>query len=207
MVAVTNGERCQKRSVYLGTEARSAAPRRDAGLGTPRLLGSGTTDKEHPSGNSPCAGEGLPCLNDPAVPLRPAPERQNLTKTFSKGKTPMKMFSVLFFLYDTHGFCHTQCFKESFKWETSSWISNHNLTMLHLILIARITLCASQSTLLSYGWWFLTAAYDFAQNLSFSGKVSFKVQLHGLVLWITKAKSNGLVGWWDSGEVHGSESH
>lgn len=96
MVAVTNGERCQKRSVYLGTEARSAAPRRDAGLGTPRLLGWGTTDKEHPSGNSPCAGEGLPCLNDPAVPLRPAPERQNLTKTFSKAKTPMKMFSVLF---------------------------------------------------------------------------------------------------------------
>lgn len=42
----------------------------------------------------PCAGQGLLCLSYLAVPPRPAPDSQNLTKMYSKAKTSVKMFSV-----------------------------------------------------------------------------------------------------------------
>lgn len=180
MVAGTGGERCQKRSCVPGQWGAHTAPLRDWGWHTSPPLGT----KNTPSGDNSGAGEGLLCLNYLAVPLRPASESQNLTKMYSKAKTPMKMFSV-FSSRMTHmasAMKTVPCFKASFEWETSSW-------MLYLILITRITLSASQSILLSYGWWFLTAAHDFLQNLSWKAKVSFKVWLHGLVLWIREAKS------------------
>lgn len=51
-----------------------------------------TVTKSTPLGTPPC-WRGVLCLSHPAVPLRPAPESQNLTKMYAKAKTPMKMFS------------------------------------------------------------------------------------------------------------------
>lgn len=90
MVAGTGGERCQKRSCVPGQWGAHTAPLRDWGWHTSPPLGT----KNTPSGDNPGPGEGLLCLNYLAVPLRPASESQNLTKMYSKAKTPMKMFSV-----------------------------------------------------------------------------------------------------------------
>lgn len=169
--------------VYLGSEAHTL-PLSGTGAGTPHPLWGQRTLL---LGIIPVLERGCSawttwlCLWDQLLKAKISP------KCILKPKPHENVFCV-FFLYDTHGICYEncpQCFKASFEWETSSW-------MLHLILITRITLSASQSILLSYGWWFLTAAHDFLQNLSWKAKVSFKVWLHGLVLWIRKPSQDWL---------------
>lgn len=66
-------------------------PSQGQGLSTPRLWARW---QRTPLWGHPWAAQGLLCLNCLAVPLRPAPESQNLTKMFAKAKTPVKMFSV-----------------------------------------------------------------------------------------------------------------
>lgn len=99
----------------------------------------------------------LHCPHYLAVSPRPVPESQNLTKMFSVFSSCMAHMA---FAVNTT----PKLSKIALNGKLLAGSQNHKLTVFHLILIITITLSAWWSIILSYGWWFLTAAHDFVQN-------------------------------------------
>lgn len=116
--------------------------------------------RDQSSGNGCCAGEGWGAL--PRLPwylrnLLPAAKAHPNVFCFLPG------WRTWLLLYTPHRRVQSQLYMGFIKTSTPRWLPNPNLAMLHLTLPASTILPAWQG-FLSYGWWFLTAVYDFVQN-------------------------------------------
>lgn len=103
----------------------------------PRHEGNRRRDKDHPSRDDHCTGERLLCTAWTIwlCLLRPVPESQNLTKIFSVFSSWMARMA---FAINTT----PKISKIALNGKLLVGFQNHNLTVLHLILITSITLSA-----------------------------------------------------------------
>lgn len=145
MVALTNGEKCQKHFCIPGQWGApvlllaASASHGTPWPSTPWFLGMraiGTGSRTIPPGVSLYWREAaLHWLNYLAVSLRSAPKSQNLNKIFSVFSSWMAHMA---FAINTT----PKISKIALNWKLLVSFQNHNLTMLHLILITSITLSA-----------------------------------------------------------------